>query len=67
MEEHGVSAEEPRRSDSEPGLGRALALAGFLAAAKIAATATGLVLSATGVLSGANVPSKHDETTHGRA
>jgi hypothetical protein len=40
----------------EPGLGSALVLTGFLAAAKVAEAATGVVLSAAGVLSGASVP-----------
>jgi hypothetical protein len=40
----------------EPGLGSALALTGFLAVTKIAETATGVVLSAAGVLIGADVP-----------
>ncbi|WP_439383963.1 hypothetical protein [Amycolatopsis lexingtonensis] len=38
------------------GLGGSLALTGLLAAVKIAETATGVVLTATGVLPGANTP-----------
>ncbi|WIV60403.1 hypothetical protein [Amycolatopsis nalaikhensis] len=38
------------------GLGGSLALTGLLAAVKIAETATGVVLTATGVLPGANPP-----------
>lgn len=38
------------------GLGGSLALTGLLAAVKIAETATGVVLTATGVLPGANNP-----------
>ena len=61
-----MSSEEPRRPrqghpvrhGGEPGLGAALALTGFLAATKLAETVTGVALSATGVLSGANAPSK---------
>jgi hypothetical protein len=53
------------RHGDEPGLGRALALTGFLAATKIAETATGVVLSATGVLGGANTPSKHSDAAPG--
>ncbi|RSD20291.1 hypothetical protein EIY87_13460 [Amycolatopsis eburnea] len=38
------------------GLGGSLALTGLLAAVKIAETATGVVLTATGVLPGASTP-----------
>jgi len=41
---------------SRLGLGGSLALTGILAAVKIAETATGVVLTATGVLPGANPP-----------
>ncbi|MDQ7810932.1 hypothetical protein Q5425_45025 [Amycolatopsis sp. A133] len=69
-EERGMSAREPRlpgpgdrgreaAHSGEPGLGSAVALAGFLAATRIAETATGVVLSAAGVLSGAKTPAKH--------
>lgn len=55
----------PRQRGTEPsedefaklGLGGSLALTGLLAAVKIAETATGVVLTATGVLPGAS-PSK---------
>lgn len=68
-----MSAGEPRRPgqdrrgrhDGEPGLGQALALTGFLAATKVAETATGIVLSAAGVLSGSNAPSAHADAAPG--
>ncbi|SED63233.1 hypothetical protein SAMN04489727_8663 [Amycolatopsis tolypomycina] len=46
----------PGDRSCEPGLGGALVLTGFLAATKIAEAATGVVLSAAGVLGGADVP-----------
>jgi hypothetical protein len=60
-EEHHASAGQPQR----PGLGSALALTGFLAAARIAETATGVVLSAAEVLSGPNTSSKQADAAPG--
>ncbi|WP_086850606.1 hypothetical protein [Amycolatopsis kentuckyensis] len=54
-----AAAEERGARAGEPGLGTAVALTGFLAATKIAETATGVVLSAAGVLRRAKTPPEH--------
>ena len=51
--------ESRERECAELGLGGSLALTGLLAAVKIAETATGMVLTATSVLPGAQ-PAKDD-------
>jgi hypothetical protein len=63
LEEHDMSAGESRLPEpgdhsGEPGLGSALALTGLLAATKIAEAATGVVLSAAGLLSGTDFPAR---------
>jgi len=49
-------AQRPEDEFARMGLGGSLALTGLLAVVKIAETATGVVLTATGVLPGVNNP-----------
>ncbi|MEU5257866.1 hypothetical protein [Amycolatopsis sp. NPDC021455] len=55
-DKRSATAEPAEDEFARLGLGGSLALTGLLAAVKIAETATGVVLTATGVLPGAHPP-----------
>jgi hypothetical protein len=64
--QRGTGPSEPSEDEyARLGLGGSLALGGLLAAVKIAETATGVVLTAAGVLPGANPPKERPEAWPG--